>query len=345
MHDDIDDGHDECVLKDCDKDDGKLVALSESDKKVFKEIDRDSEDSMVRRYARTRDPSILEMLYEMRKPTFEIMANRYAYLENESDMYGEFVKVWMNCIKHYQYDPASRPVRMKGGGFVRDRRGRIKTRFKHTPFNTYFFSAMLNCARNIRKRRLNKKRLDGNGDPVADTMMSLDYKYGDGDDVTTMMDMISGSGAEHVRSRLITNDMISRVSGGDKDVEKALHAVAFGHDIRSIKEACQKRSGSLAISTRDYCILIMADRRSLKYLEKMIRATGVFPEKFRILHYVVQGSRVFFNVFVSDPKLCNKVIKIVNKKKKLLLDDAEGRRGVDKARRGAVFSPFSISNN
>ena len=86
---------------------------------------------------------------------------------------------------------------------------------KKTPFNTYLYTSMKNRALNIFKRRNSKRLLDDNGKPVADSIRSLDYEYGD-DGEMTLKNLIPDEKSEKAYSRAELSDLIKQL-GADKD--------------------------------------------------------------------------------------------------------------------------------
>ena len=92
-------------------------SYSAEEYKAFNEIDRDAEDVLVCSYIKTKDPQTMLKLLNIREQTLRYMAKKYAYLENEDDMYSIFKEVWLKCLKKYDGSKQSRQARDKGGAF------------------------------------------------------------------------------------------------------------------------------------------------------------------------------------------------------------------------------------
>src|ERR1035437_2996364 len=103
-------------------------------------------------------------------------------------MYSEFKGVWLRCIKRYDWRAKMRPARDTSGTILLDDNGQQKMVNKKTTFNTYLYTSMKHRVCNIIKRRHSKRLLDGNGKPVVETMLSLDYVFGNGEGDMTLKD-------------------------------------------------------------------------------------------------------------------------------------------------------------
>jgi len=288
-----------------------LMDMSEEEKKVFKDVDRKREDQLVREYRRNGDMSILDELYKMREQTLWVWARKYHQLDNLQDMFAEFRAVWLKCVNKYQYNARLRPVKNWDGSLVRDEQGQVKMTFKRTPFNTYLFTALRNRAWNIRKRHHAQKMLDGDGNSVVNTMMSLDYEYGEGDDASTLLDCLADASQEDVVSALQVKDIIDEVACGDAEVQEALRVFVDNPQIKRISTACRIKCGRLKITSYDYCFLAKRDGRSFAYLKSMVEATNSYPPGFRVIAYYATPASVEFEVCVDNPDAVRKIRKAV----------------------------------
>jgi hypothetical protein len=334
--DDIeDDGNTE--IEDCDEvaevdevDDtviDKIVTNSYSadEYRAFNEINRDEEDSLVCQYIKTKDSKIMLKLLIIREQTLRYMAKKYSYLENEDDMYSIFKEVWLKCLKKYDGGKKVRQARNKGGALLINEDGTPQMVDKKTPFNTYLYTSMKNRALNIFKRRNSKRLLDDDGKPVADSIRSLDYEYGDEGDMT-LMNLIPDEKSEKAYSRAELSDLIIQL-GADKDTDIARAIDTFINNPRfeTLTAACNYRVGTLRTTKWDKNILSLGKvtkgiepttanvKLSTTYLKKMVDSTGTFHGKYEIVNFVLNQNRVDFVAHMDDPKVLKKVKEAILK--------------------------------
>lgn len=306
-------------------------SYSKDEYRAFKSINRDEENDLVKQYQLTKRTDILMTLLKLRDATLKYMARRYAFLDNEDDMYSEFKGTWLKCVKQYDARANMREQRDENGAVIKDEKGIPQLVSKKTPFNTYLYTSMKHRAANLIKKRNSKKQLDGNGDPAVETMRSLDYKYGDDCDMT-LKDVIPDSGASRSSSVAELSDIMHHLGVSDPDVMRAVRNYEANPSLGSLAAAGNYRVGTLAISKTDRTILkagakteeftpsASATVKASKYLTEMIQATKVVACKFEVYSFDVYHGRVDFVVKVDDPEVMKKIKDAIEKCKRLYPD-------------------------
>jgi len=305
----------------------KIVTNSYSadEYKAFQEIDRDQEDELVCQFIKTKDPTIMIRLLNIREQTLSYMAKKYAYLDNEEDMYSTFKEVWLKCLTKYNGESKLRPARNKEGNFILNEDGTQKMVEKKTPFNTYLYTSMKNRALNIFKKRNSKRLLDDDGKPVADSIRSLDYEYGEDGDMT-LKNLIPDDKSEKAYSKSELSDLMKHL-GTDKDPDIARAVDVFVNNSRfnTLTAACNYRLATLRINKLDKKVLSLGapkngvepssakSKIAIDYLTKMVSSTGTFEGKYEIVSFVLQPNRVDFIVHMDDPKVLKKVKEAILK--------------------------------
>jgi hypothetical protein len=297
--------------------------------KAFRVIDRDEEDRLVTHFHKTRDTSTLKRLLDIRDQTIRYMAEKYAYLDNKDDMYSEFKGVWLRCVKKYDPSIRVRSMRTKAGKIILDDNGKVKTIAKKTPFNTYLYTSMKNRVWNIIKRRHSRKFCDENGDPVADTMRSLEYEYGE-DGELTLKDIIPDTKSPSAFGRAQMSEMIKNLGGDDPDIARTISTFISNPRLNTLTAACNFRTGTLKITQWDRGVLVMGvstedgdpklDKKTLAnaHLKKMVMSTGLYPQQFEVIGYALKKGSVDFVVKIEDHKVLNKVKDAVMKCRELM---------------------------
>ena len=299
---------------------GDEVVEVSSDKEYqqFKSIDRSQENNLVGLYRKNKDVSVLSKLLELRDQTLRYMAKKYAYLDNEDDMYSEFKRVWLKCVRKYDNNPKPRPVRDKSGKVVMNEDGTMMMVSKKTPFNTYLYTSMKNRVWNIIKHRHSKRLSDDEGRPVVETMRSLDYEYGEDGDMT-MMDVIPDIKARSSLAAAEMSEILAHLGTSDPDIARTVDTFLSNTRMESLTAACNYRAGRLKINKWDRIVLSMGvttedsepsdemRKKSLFYLGKMIDFTKNFQGEYEIESYILEAGSVHFVVKMEDAKVLKKV--------------------------------------
>ena len=315
-------------------------SYSKEEYKAFRCIDRDEEDRLVRQYRRTKNPQDLLKLLKLRDQTLRYMAKKYAYLDNEDDMYSEFKDTWLKCVKKYDWRANMRVERDKKGIVVEDADGNPKMVSKKTPFNTYLYTSMKYRVSNILKKRNSKRQLDGNGKPAVETMRSLDYQYGPEGDMT-LKDVIPDYKANRSSSGAELADIMHHLGTSDPDILRAVKNYEANPSLGSLPAAGNYRVGTLIIGkadrevlasgakTEDFTPNASAVNKASEYLRKMIEATRSVTCKFDVYSFDVHHGRVDFVVKVDDPELVRKIKDAIAKCRKLYPDFHPSNNAVD----------------
>lgn len=286
--------------------------------RAFQSIDRNEEDKLVCQYHKGKSSSVLLRLLNIREQTLRYMAKKYAYLDNEDDMYAEFKGVWLKCVKKYDGRVKIRQAVDRSGNLVVEDDGKPKMVARKTPFNTYLYTSMKNRVRNLLKRRHSKKLLDDNGNPVADTMRSLDYQYGDDGDLT-LKDVLADDRSTKASSRAEMSDIMTHLGADDIDIARAVDTFINNPRFDTLTAACNYKVSSLRINKWDREVLALGMsqngvdpslenvQKAMSYLKQMVDSTGTYDGKYEIVSFVLYPSRVDFVVHVDDPKVLRKV--------------------------------------
>lgn len=302
------------------------------DYKAFQEINRDEEDSLVCQYIKNKDTGIMLKLLNIREQTLRYMARKYAYLDNEDDMYSEFKGVWLKCLKKYNGGMKMRQARDKSGNLLLDENGSPKMVSKKTPFNTYLFTSMKNRVSNIIKKRHSKKLLDDSGNPVSETMRSLDYEYGDDGDMT-LKDLIKDESSARASSAAEMYELMKHLgTHTDADVARAVDTFLNNPRFETLTAACNYRVGTLRITKFDKDFLSIGVpkngvepksenlKKATDYLKAMVDSTGNFSGKYEIVSFILRQNRVDFVAHMDDPKVLRKVKEAVMKCRKVIAE-------------------------
>jgi len=307
------------------------LRYSSEEYKAFRNIDRDAEDEMVMSFRKTKSTDTLVKLMKLREPTFSYMSRRYAYLDNEDDMYCEFKKIWLQCVKQYDGTARSRQERNhKTGELLLLENGDPKMIVRRTPFNTYLYTSMRNRIGNIIKHRHSKRLLDGNGTPVCDSMRSLDFQIGhDGD--MTLQDVIPDNHAKQPSLVAEANEVKMLLGAGtDPDISQAIDRFYENSRITSLTEAVCLRIGTLRISKTDHKVLSIGVaneygeepskalcRKAKDYLGRMIASSKTY-NKFEVVSYSLNHNSVNFLVKIHNAALVRKVSAAIAKCKGMM---------------------------
>jgi hypothetical protein len=259
------------------------------------------------------------------------MAKKYAYLDNEDDMYSEFKGVWLKCIKKYDIKPQMRPLRSKDGTIIKDEHGKTKMISKSTPFNTYLYTSMRYRICNILKRRNCKRFLDGNGNPVSETTLSLDYQLDQGDGEMTLKDVVEDTRASKAYSSAELSEMM-RYLGADKDpdIARTVRNYLDNPTLDSLPSASKFRVGTLKASKFDLKILSVGERRegftpepnnvikAHSLLRQMIDSTEVDHKRYDVSSFTINQNRIDFVITVDDREIVMKIKEAMARCRKII---------------------------
>ena len=290
--------------------------------KAFQSIDRKSEDKFVCQYHKTKNTQTLLHLLNLREQTLRYMAKKYAYLDNEDDMYAEFKGVWLKCVSRYDGRVHMRQARTKSGGFVVDENGAPKMIARKTPFNTYLYTSMKNKVGNILKHRHSKRLLDANGKPAVETMCSLDYNYGAENDMT-LKDVLADEKSIKASSKAEMSDLIKYLGADDPDVARTVDTFINNPRFKSLPAACNFKVSSLSINKWDHKVLSLGEskhgfepktenvQKAMTYLKQMIDSAKTQTHDYEVVSFVLHPNRVDVVLHIDDPVVLRKVKEAV----------------------------------
>lgn len=289
----------------------EIVGITNNTDQVI--IDRDGEDLLVRKYQNTNDKLILEQLYNIRKQTLQIWANKYSYLRtSEEDLLSEVGIIWLKCVNQYEYNPKARTVRTKSGKFVLSRNGEKKTVFKRTSFNTFLYTSLKNYMSNIFKWQHSRKRVDKEGRPQESRLLSIDYEYDKNNNDSTkvcLKDMLV-SKAPGPESKSATDMMIEDISKGESDIKGALIRFTSDSHIKKISNACQNIAEQIKVRGRDVKIFMGHNGAAKKRLKTIIDESNKYPRGYRLLNFRFDDKNrvVIFEVKRRDTRVLRKTM-------------------------------------
>jgi hypothetical protein len=287
----------------------ETLRITNDEKKIFKDVDRDEEDRLVKEYQRTGDQGILGRLYAMREPTLWAWARKFSWLDDPKDMFSEFCMVWLNCVNRYDSEAKLRPVRNKDGSIQTDEKtGKAKMDVRRTTFNTYSFTAFRNKSYNIIKKKMTRKRSDGCGDPVFQSMRSLDISQ---EDERNLHDKLCDDSHKMIMSNVSCSDLIKAISQGDTEIAKVLQQYVDQPYFKNLAVACKVRKSILKISNHDHSILVKGGKVGTAHLEGMISSTGAMKKNFKVVSYTVDSGSVEFQVLMHNTRMSRKVMDAV----------------------------------
>ena len=298
--------------------DPKYWRPSRADNKVFMDIDRNLENQMVDEYQRTDNQDIYTKLYVMREPTLWVLARKFAYLsDSEEDLFAELRPVWMKAIRKYRIAPSEKTLKTRSGEDLLDENGKPQRVIKTTDFNTVLFTYCKHYMINQYKKKFaTKKRLDANGNPVCNTTRSLDFTYGDTDEEScSMHELIPDETAVGADQVLGVKWIIDQIAGKDQQVREALIRYAYNPSFDRLSKACQVMSGSVKVRKAEVRVFHQGGKAAEALLEKLIEASGRFPNGCKVLNWQVGLHRADYEVSVNDWDLYERVLKAIRKVK------------------------------
>lgn len=275
-----------------------------------KSIDRSTENELIQSYKKTKDPNTLMALYHLREPTLIYWTRKYTYLvDNPEDIFSEFRSVWYKCVEHYEYEAKERLVKDKHGKLVLDKRGKKQKRMKRTDFNTFLYTSLVYCVRNIIKKRYSKKRTTADGIPCHYSTISIDKEISHEDDSFTLHDVLPAR--ENFSANLMsTEEIIELFAEGDEEIMRTLRLLAYEPGIKKLSMASRLRFGALEITPKERELLQKGSKRAVALLKRRIKKDTEHDD-FRLISYQVFMRNVKFEVLCKNMRLFNKIVKKV----------------------------------
>ena len=232
-------------------------------------------------------------------------------------------------------------VKTKSGKKIKDHKGRVKTAFKHTPFNTFLFCALQHYVINLIKKRYSLKRaevvrdengkakLDENGKretiPYDTTMKSLDYEYEEDGEGLTLHDVIAGD-SKPTASDFEIKWLIDQVSGHNKKIRYALEKFVNDPHIKTLQTACKLRTGVISVCKYERDVLTPGGRTSNNLMNELIRNSGRHSYGFSLVSYQVHEKKVNYEVRVKDDSLYLQVLRAIRRARSQMKDAELGQK-------------------
>jgi DNA-directed RNA polymerase specialized sigma24 family protein len=236
------------------------------ERSVFVDIDRNEEDKDVSKYQKTNDERLFEKIYKARIPTLQIWTRKYYYLlGNKEDMYGEFCACFSRAVQTYK--------KSRGA------------------FNTWLFTVLLNCARNLQIGRRAKKRIPIGVDPnsIGNFILSLDFSY-DGKDGTnnTLKDILAEKMAveDDTISRIVADETSGIMASRNPIIKGFFKKLGDGYTIASLAKEYRTRSGQIKIS-KTQARRLSGKCKNKMIVTKLIRKKALIQDEFAVVDYSV----------------------------------------------------------
>jgi len=263
---------------------------TDEEKEAFAPIDRDQENKDVVAFQKTGDDEIFERIYENRIATLKVWARKYYYLvESADDMFGElsfcFVKATMT------YDS------------------------KRGSFNTWLYTLLQNCVRNIRNGRKAKKRKPFGADPnsISNLTLSLDYNYNtkDGDE-STLKDILSDEMGEdaNVSDKMDLEETINILSKQDPIAKGFFRKLSDGNTVSSLIRELKIKRGRIKIS-RAQAKKLNTNRKCNRIVSDIIKDNSDMP-KFNLVDYkITPSNRLCYTVELHKTEEADLMLKTI----------------------------------
>jgi len=279
----------EKFLKEMDKDFYR-PKWSNEDKSVFAPIDRAQENKDIIHFQETGDKTSFERVYENRIPTLRVWARKYHYLmDSADDMFGEFTFYFSKAAMTYNGERGN--------------------------FNTWLYSILQNCVRNLRNFKKAKKRKPLGADPnsISNFTLSLDYDYNSKDgNESTLKDLLSEEISEEgdVIDQMNMEETIEILSKKDPFIKDFLRKLGNGNTISSIMRTLKTKSGKINIS-QDQAKRLSTRRRCNRIVSDIIKDHSDI-QKFNLLDYkITPSNKLHYTVEMHKTDESDKVMKTI----------------------------------
>lgn len=231
-------------------------------------IDRNAENADVERYKKTGDTAIFEKVYERRIPTLRVWARKNGHLLNGADdMFGEFSQVFFKAVNKYSIKKGS--------------------------FNTYLFTLLLNCVKNIKNGKKAKKRRPINLDPnsTSNFVLSLDWGYHDEDGSGgTLKDILANSLSDgsNAIDDIHLSETINVLAKNDAKIQAFLRKLSNGETLSSIIKESKTKTGKIEITKKEVKKLD-GGRKHKSIVVELIKDKADIKDNFALLDYHIES--------------------------------------------------------
>ena len=258
----------------------------------FVKIDGKQENKNMVEFQRTKKKEILEELYYNRIPTLQIWAKRYSYLINDSDdMFEELVCHFIKAVDGYK--------QCKGS------------------FNTFLFTSLLNCVRNIRSSQLAKKRIPEGmeNESSFNFLLSLDYNYNKADgEESTLKDILADKIAteDSIREKISIDETIEMLCKNDPHMKIVLKKLSDGETIASVIKESKMKRGRVKLD-KVQAKQLKKNRKCNQVVSKIINNNSVCG-KFDLMSYRVSNSNnLHYVIELKKTKESDAILRTIRK--------------------------------
>lgn len=280
------------------------------EKKAFVPIDKNQENKDVVDFQKHGNREIFERIYENRIPTLKIWSKKYYYLtDSADDMFGELSFCFSKAVSTYDK--------------------------KRGHFNTWLYTLLQNCVRNIRNGKKAKKRKPLGADPesISTFTLSLDYNYNtkDGGD-STLKDILADELGEEggVIDQMNLDETIDILAKKDPQVKVFLKRLGHGNTLSSLIKELKMKKGYVTLSKTQARTISkrLEEKKSCKRIVSDILKDKTDIGKFHLVDCkVTPSNRLYYTVELHKTQEADsmmKTIRSIRKDKNYLMASIQG---------------------
>lgn len=260
---------------------------------AFVAIDRKQEDKDVVSFQKSGDMLLLENIYKNRITTIRIWANRYHYMSSSAeDLFEELSFSFIKAIHGYD--------KKKGS------------------FNTFLYTSLLNCVRNIRSGLLAKKRTPENHDgSLRGFLLSLDYNYSDDENgETTLKDIIADEmvSDEESSKQIRFDETVESLACGDEVLKGFFVKLSQGSTVNALIRECKTHEGKINLNTQ--MAQKLGRRKCTRIVSDLIKQRKRIKDDFDLINYYVGSNSLYYTIEMRNSKEADHLVKSIRKIRK-----------------------------
>lgn len=274
-------------------DDMEVLPMELSPKDLAFNIDRKAENNSIIKFQKSGDVSILEKIYNNRISTLQVWARRYYYLaDDQADMFHIMTHHFLKTIRKYNQSIGD--------------------------FNTYLYTSLLNCVRNIVNGKRAKKRTPygmNKKDVLHNFLLSLDFSYdGKENSDNSLKDVIEDKNAINSLDNLKFEDTLNILSNSNEIIKDFLRDVGSGNSLVDAIKRFKKRDGLLHIG-RIKAKELSAKKNSGK-VKRLIKDKYESMGDFRLLDYKIIGAKLHYSLEMKKTEESSMILSSLRRLKK-----------------------------